>query len=266
MKRKTFVWVVLFGSFVALSVLMLAYSSVQREIRKLGRVDIRIDRHGSVYLQEQDVRMWLQEHGLHLEGKPMVDVIASNVEKIVEENPFVARVEVYPSGDSVLYLDVEQRNPALKVLNSDQVLFQIDENGVEMPVNPRYTARVRVATGNIPCKPSYGDNVRDLSDSLARSVLKKLYGINSFLWQDPLWDAMFEQIYVTGEGEFELVPKVGGQLVKLGGIETEADLAAKMEKLKLFYLHGMGDHGWEKYSVLDLRYRDQLVATRKKGM
>ncbi|MDE7357007.1 MAG: cell division protein FtsQ, partial [Bacteroidales bacterium] len=71
--------------------------------------------------------------------------------------------------------------------------------------------------------------------------------------------------YVNRNQEIDLVPKVGGQIVELGKIEDINDLAQKMFRLRLFYEHAMKGQDWQRYSVLDLRYRNQLVATRRAG-
>ena len=104
-----------------------------------------------------------------------------------------------------------------------------------------------------------------LSDTSRRVLLRKLFDIHAYLSEDPLWDALFEQIYVNGNLEIDLIPKVGGQVVALGKIEDRADLAQKMFRLKLFYEQAMKGQDWQRYSTLDLRYRNQVVATRRAG-
>ncbi len=265
MKRKTVLWLILMACFSAFFILMLAYSSTRRSEQYVGYVDIRIERDGVLYLQEQDVRSWLKQHGIRLENRSFDEFDVSNVEHVLRQNPYVASVQVYPVGDTVLSVAMKQRNPVLKVYSSGHAMFQIDENGVEMPVNPKYTARLRVLTGNLPYAPDYGFDLKRLSDTSEQVMLRTAFELNEYLLADPLWDAMFEQIYLTKDNEFELIPKVGGQLVRLGRLKGLADLEDKMRRLRLFYQYGMGDDGWEKYSVLDLRYEDQLVATRRRG-
>lgn len=265
MKRKTLAWLVVMVCFATLFVWMFAYSSMQRGRQAVGHLNIRIERDGPLYMQEQDVRDWLKQHGLRLEGRSFDELNVSNIEQILQQNPYVAEAQVYPVGDSVLNVDMRQRNPVLKVYNAQQVVFQIDEAGVEMPVNSKYAVRLRVLTGFLPFAPEYGLNVCEMADTSEQAVLKQAFLLNDFLREDPFWDAMFEQIYLTENREFELVPKVGGQVVRLGHWEDKEDLRGKMERLRLFYLYGMGDQGWEKYSVLDLRYEGQLVATKRRG-
>lgn len=265
MNRKVVIWFVLMVFFGVFFVWMLAYSSMQRSRQVVGHVDMKIERDGPLCLQEEDIMAWLKQHGIRLQGKSFDELNVSNIEQILAQNPYVSSVHVYPVGDSVLNVDMRQRDPVLKVYNMHQTFFQIDEDGVEMPVNLKYPARLRVLTGFLPYAPVYGLNVRDLADTSRQVALRTAFALNEFLRKDPFWDAMFEQIFLNEKQEFELVPKVGGQLVKLGRIASLADLESKMERLWLFYQYGIGDHGWERYSILDLRYEGQLVATRRRG-
>ncbi len=229
-------------------------------------VSIDIDRGGNiVYMQERDIKNWMSLHGITPQNTPLMQINASHIETVLRQNHYVRDAQVYATPDEVLHIAVEQRNPVLKIINTRQQTFQLDENGVEMPVNPDYKARLRVASGHIPLSPAYGADVTRLSDTSRRVLLKKLFDIHAYLSQDPLWDALFEQIYVNRNLEIDLIPKVGGQIVALGKIEDKNDLAQKMFRLRLFYENAMKGQDWQRYSILDLRYKNQVVATRRPG-
>lgn len=255
---------VLFAFLAGTAIVMLGYSAGKQREMTCVRSEISISRGNfDVYLQNRDVKRWLKDHGIVIAGKKSREVSTSNVEHVLLQNPYVASAQVYMTQDGTCHLRVEQRNPVLKVACTDGRMYQIDRNGVEMPVNTDYAVRLRVASGYIPFAPEYGLDVTGIADTLPRAVLKRLFEINAFLAADPLWDVLFEQIYVTYAGEYELVPKVGGQLVKLGKVKDRNDLADKMKRLELFYKKGVNACGWEKYSVLNLKYRNQLVATKR---
>jgi cell division protein FtsQ len=60
--------------------------------------------------------------------------------------------------------------------------------------------------------------------------------------------------------EFEMVPKVGNHIVVFGNGEEIAD---KFRKLFIFYNDVLNKTGWNKYSAVNLSYKNQVVATRK---
>ena len=65
---------------------------------------------------------------------------------------------------------------------------------------------------------------------------------------------------VTAEGDFELVPRIGGQRILLG---DGTELAQRFEKLRIFYEQGIPQAGWRNYARIDLRYADQVVCTKR---
>lgn len=268
MKRVSVIVALFLVVAVSVAALVLAVRHAEHALSKKAckTVLIDIDRGGNiVYMQERDIKNWMTLHGITPQNTPLMQINASHIETVLRQNHYVRDAQVYTTPDEVLHIDVEQRNPVLKIINTRQQIFQLDENGVEMPVNPDYKARLRVASGYIPLSPRYGSDVTHLSDTSRRVLLKKLFDIHAYLSEDPLWDALFEQIYVNRNQEIDLVPKVGGQIVELGEIKDIDDLAQKMFRLRLFYEQAMKGQDWQRYSVLDLRYKNQLVATRRAG-
>ena len=45
--------------------------------------------------------------------------------------------------------------------------------------------------------------------------------------------------------------------------DTLADFEKKLENLKLFYEKAIPKVGWEKYSIINLKYKNQIVCTKK---
>ena len=73
------------------------------------------------------------------------------------------------------------------------------------------------------------------------------------------WKAQIEQIYV-GE-EIELVPLAGSHIIVLGNFQ---DIDEKMNKLLVFYTHGLNKVGWNIYETINLKYKNQIVCTKAK--
>jgi cell division protein FtsQ len=57
-----------------------------------------------------------------------------------------------------------------------------------------------------------------------------------------------------------MIPKLGNQLIVFGDA-TDVDI--KLAKLKLFYKEVMVKAGWNNYSVINVQYKNQVVAKRK---
>ena len=93
---------------------------------------------------------------------------------------------------------------------------------------------------------------------LTRSAV--LFRLASFIHADALWKALIDQVVVTPQGEFELVPTVGGQRILLG---DGTALEERFAKLRLFYAHAMPMAGWRSHERIDLRFTDQVVITER---
>jgi cell division protein FtsQ len=57
----------------------------------------------------------------------------------------------------------------------------------------------------------------------------------------------------------ELTPTVGNHQIILGKI---ADYRENLNKLQLFYEKGLAEVGWNRYSVINLKYKNQVVCTK----
>jgi cell division protein FtsQ len=65
---------------------------------------------------------------------------------------------------------------------------------------------------------------------------------------------------VKGNGEYVLVPRLGGHLIELGSLEN---LDKKFRNLLALYDQGFEKGGWEKYRKVSVKFDNQIVCTRK---
>ena len=141
--------------------------------------------------------------------------------------------------------------------------YYIDEKGNLMLCSNKYTSRLPVVSGfvNEPYNKRYKLNYNHLPDSLIdKTLLDDIYKISDYIDKSTFWKAQIEQIYVNKVYDFELVPKVGNHKIVFGGVEN---LESKFEKLMLFYQKGLSKTGWNEYSEINLKYKDQVVCTKR---
>ena len=98
-----------------------------------------------------------------------------------------------------------------------------------------------------------------MGNSDGEQKLKNIFALAKFISDDKLWNSQIEQVYINRAGEFELVPRVGPHLILLGDID---DYAGKFEKLEIFYKEGLNNVGWNHYSKINLKFKDQIVCTK----
>jgi cell division protein FtsQ len=135
-----------------------------------------------------------------------------------------------------------------------------------MPLAEHYTARVPVVNGYITESYSqfYNFSIPQIekdSSLRAATVLDDIYEVADFIRNDSLLNSLVAQIYINSDREIELYPVVGDQKIIFG---TSEDIGEKFEKLQIFYKEGLNSiNDWNKYSVINLKYKDQVVCTKK---
>jgi cell division protein FtsQ len=186
----------------------------------------------------------------------------TDLENKLSNNHSIKDAQVYKTVDGELVINVKQRRPIVRIFSKNESYY-IDEKGDLMPLSNKYTARLLVVNGEInePFAKRYLFNYNNLEDSFARkTMLDDIFKISSYIDNSEFWKAQIEQIHVNKELGLELVPKVGNHKIVLGGIEH---LESKFEKLMIFYKKGLSKTGWNEYSVLNLKYKNQVVCTKR---
>jgi len=88
--------------------------------------------------------------------------------------------------------------------------------------------------------------------------LRGIKQMSLYIQKDSFLMAMIDQVYIIGQDQYELIPKMGDQIVLFG---DEKNMDKKFEKFKLFYKKIVPQYGWSKYSKIKLDYENQIVAT-----
>ena len=162
-------------------------------------------------------------------GKRISEINQVQIEDFVSQNHYVNNAEVYSTLNCHLKIKVTQKQPLLRIINQKGQNYYLDINGSLMPVKSEYSTRLLVATGYI--KTDYSDtisliNIENFPD------LDALYKLALHVRNNEFLSAQIEQIYVTEKHEFELVPKVGRQLIVFGDI---SNMEHKFDNMISFY-------------------------------
>jgi len=206
--------------------------------------DIRIDIMDDAefhYLKEKEIINSIVKAGLSPIGKDLATINTAEIVEKLKENRFIKRSECFKTVDGIVRIKVYQRIPVLRVF-STKGNYYIDNEGEKIPVPENFAAYVPLASGYI-------------DDEYAKN---QLFEFAMFLMQDKFWNSQIKQIYVAQNGDVELTPAVGKHQIILGKIENYKE---NLEKLQLFYEKGLSKMGWNKYSVINLKFKNQVVCT-----
>ena len=209
---------------------------------------------GSKLITEQNVlNMLAKSFGSSISQTALSEVEIDRMEKVVESDPFVQDAAVYVDQQNTLQLTIKQRNPVLRIMDTNGGNYYLDKEGKKMPVSSNYTARVLVVTGKLP--PHTPDFLEKRSN-----LLKDVFTVWQQLDKDEFLRDFIQQLHVANNGDLLMSPLIGDQLIILGSTRHLED---KLERLKVFYKQAIPYEGWRKYKTINLKYNGQIVCNKK---
>jgi len=225
---------------------------------------IDIDRsNNNFFVEQEDIYAMVYHTTDSVVGRDISTIDTESMEYKINNHPSVFNSEVYKTIDGRLIVQVEQRTPVIRLFSYNGDSYYIDSTGSIMPTSKRYTARVLVANGHI--YDSFIDvvelNAKEMPDSLrSRFIVDDLFQMVEFIRNHDFWEAQIEQLYVNKELEFELIPRVGNHRIVFGDASF---IEQKFNKLKIFYEKGLSKTGWNEYSIINLKFANQVVCTKQ---
>ena len=147
---------------------------------------------------------------------------------------------------------ITERQPVARVFTLQGQSFYLDSNAVRLPLSDKISAKVPVFTGF----PSDKQQLAKPDSSLLEGIL----AISKYIQKDSFWMAQLAQIDITPQAGFEMIPTVGDQIIVFGGAD---DIAAKFNRLFIFYQKAWLQNGMNTYEKIDVQYKNQVVAVKR---
>lgn len=240
------------GSLVLVTFSCVLFAATKKQAeRKITGVLVTLQNQGEEenFLLAKDVeQLFVTNTNINILNKSIADLDLNHIEKLAEQNPWVKSAEVYVDNNSKLNIEVIQRLPVARLFTRDGQSFYIDSAGFEMPLSERYAYPVTVFT-NVP---------HAASDSIYTGMKKKIVYLSEVLKADSFWNSQITQLDVVNEHSFNAYTTIGKQKILIGDTTHVKD---KLSNLYSFYREVSNKIGWNKYEVLDIRYRNQVVAS-----
>jgi cell division protein FtsQ len=240
--------------------LILGFVRRERMNTSCNQIRCNIDK-AHEFVDTTDVFTLLRNDSIFPLNKSIKQLNLLQIENCIEAHEAIKNAEVYLDMDGLLHLDVLQRNPVLRIITQTNMHYYVDEELGLMSVGYEYTADVPVLSGYLP--DTLVQAFRQENDTLKYSDLdfnmQEIIKFADFIYHDELWRDLFVQIYINKNHEFELVPRVGNQIIILGKLEN---YEYKMKKLKAMYMDAFPKYGWKKYREINLKYSNQVVCSK----
>lgn len=231
------------------------------EVRCNGIEVIITDSLEHSFIKKSDVRNLIRLEYPKVAGIPLSGLDAAKMEESLSLAPVLKSAQVYKTVDGRLVIEVAQRTPVIRVEDRDHRQYFLDREGNVIPGAAAYAPHILLVNGEIDGAYRKQKNVLDGSfDSERDSIMNDILELASYITGDPFWNAQIVQIFVNRKKEFELVPRVGAQIILFG---DGSRIRQKFFKLGTLYREGFRQKGWNQYEIINLKYNHQVICTKR---
>ena len=230
---------------VIVLITMIIIAFLQRRDLVCEHIIVQVEnRDNYSFIKAENIASFLNNNGIKCVGLKTSEINLLEVENTVKKIKVVRDAVCYFNMKGDLYVKVWQRIPQYRVKSLSGDYF-VDDNREIFPANSSTVAYVPLITGK-------------LSTDFATN---QLFDLISFIENDRFLATAFTQITVNDE-RVSLIPRVGNFVVVLGDIDN---FESKLTKYKTFIKKVYKYKEWNKYSVISLEYKNQVVCTEREN-
>ena len=224
-----------------LVVFLFAFSSVRNSTRKVSAPEIKFIGEENLFITHENVSKLLIRNQQSVANKPKEIIDLNGLENALTSNPMIKEAQVFIDVDGKITAEIEQRKPIARV--STNASFYIDDTGSYMPLSTNYTARVPLVTGTV-----------------YKNELIHVFTIAKKVQQDDFLKKHVVEIHQNENKSIDLKFRLNDFTIQLGSIKS---LDKKINNLKAFYQKAMRDKTLESYSIVNLKFDNQVICTKK---
>ena len=230
---------------VIVLITMIIIAFLQRRDLVCEHIIVQVEnRENYSFIKAENIASFLNNNGIKCVGLKTSEINLLEVENTVKKIKVVRDAVCYFNMKGDLYVKVWQRIPKYRVKSLSGDYF-VDDNREIFPANSSTVAYVPLITGK-------------LSTDFATN---QLFDLISFIENDRFLATAFTQITVNDE-RVSLIPRVGNFVVVLGDVDN---FESKLTKYKTFIKKVYKYKEWNKYSVISLEYKNQVVCTKREN-
>ena len=228
---KILVTVILFG-------FLLSFSLKRFNNAKMENVSINMNQTKTpvYFVDEKDIKDLVKQFN---PTKKIGDVKIPELEKKINEIPFVDSANVYMNLNGNLNVDIKQRIPIFR-LNKNGKDFYVDEKGVEFPISRNFSYPCMLVMGDVDA--SEYQELGQLVEKIDKDDFSKKYFIGIKKEKD----------------NYNLLTSDGNYKVEIGDLEN---IDFKVKGFKTFVEKYLVYQNPNKYKKISVKYNNQIVTT-----
>ncbi|PQB03685.1 cell division protein FtsQ/DivIB [Aureitalea marina] len=232
----------IFGMLLVIVVLagLYGFSNQRNSIRNLTDISVQFTDENPPFISRNAVNKLLIQNEDSLSGMHKDELVLRVMEQRLQAHPMVQNAQVFLTVDGQVGARIEQRKPLARVVGSPS--FYLDDQGEKMPLSEVYSARVPLVSGIQP------DQYQVILPFLRE------------LDQDEFLKQMVVGVQIDSNDELALHLRKHDLVVQFG---KPTSLAQKIRNFKAFYQKTRKDNTLVNYESVDLKFGNQVVATKK---
>lgn len=226
------------------------------------RVNIQKGQNVDQLITKEEVDSIVHSHFGLLQGTPMSQIDVGAIQVAVNRHPAIQSCNVYMGVDGILNIDIQQRAPMFRIMNTDGSGFYVDTLGQSFSLLSRAVAYVPVVSVEgvmgameFPATKDYYDE-----NTLGLTYLDELVVFGNHMRKHAELKDWTEHIHLTAMGTLEVIPRIGRHIIEYGSIYN---LEMKTRMLFQFYRSQLYITDLEKYSRINLNFENQVICEKR---
>ena len=188
------------------------------------------------FIDEKDIKDLVKQYN---PTRKIGDVKIPELEKKINENPFVDSANVYMNLNGNLNVDIKQRVPVFR-LSKNGKDFYVDEKGVEFPISRNFSYPCMLVMGDVDA--SEYQELGQLVEKIDKDDFSKKYFIGIKKEKD----------------NYNLLTSDGNYKVEIGDLDN---IELKVKGFKTFVEKYLVYQDPQKYKMISVKYQNQIVTT-----
>lgn len=243
MKSKM-IYYILVMIFITLIIFLYFLSKKKFNNRILNKKNIIIINNSNnkiSFINKKIVENIINSVDKNISMKKLLNINLELLENKLNKNNFIKKADVFIDINSNLNIIIKQNIPILRIKNKNKNYYLTDDAKV-IPLNNTFSAKVILAEGDFK---NY-DNL---------PVIKLV----KYIYNDNLLNNLIIGIKKVKFNSFNLVSRINKNIIMLGSL---MNFKKKLFKLKVFYKQYLNKIKIENYKFINLKYKNQVIATK----
>lgn len=229
------------ASVWALFIVVLSFTNFRQEQQfvSLDKINVLVSEDN--FVDSSIVKGEWDKFNVNVDSTLLNNFKAEELELFLEKHPSIEKVEVFANQKGNVVITVEQKKAVVRI-KSIYDDYYLDEFGKRMKLSSTYTPNLLVVTGEVRV-----------------SNHQEIFDFVSLINKSEFWKAQITQLHFM-DNEVIISPRVGDHKIRFGCL---VDVKEKLNNLYVFYKQAMPVKGWQAYSDINLKFKNQVVCTKK---